>query len=241
MASATISAIRPAPEAARRARSAPPHLRYPDPDGAPRRLRAPRDVPAATAAPRAASTTMQVAVFSDIHANLPAFEAVLRDSDEVGVEERWCLGDVIGYGAQPDGCVELARERCEVCLVGNHDLAVLGELDTSTFSSAAAAAVEWTAENTSKPNLDYLAGLSPPTPPGPPRSTTPPRAIPSGSTCSGRSRPPTASRSRTSGSASSATRTSPCSSRRPPRTASARPAAGRRAPEPASRSTRAGG
>ena len=104
---------------------------------------------------------MQVAVFSDIHANLPAFEAILRDSDEVGVEERWCLGDVIGYGAQPDGCVELARERCEVCLVGNHDLAVLGELDTSTFSSAAAAAVEWTAENTSKPNLDFLAGLQP--------------------------------------------------------------------------------
>jgi predicted phosphodiesterase len=104
---------------------------------------------------------MQVAVFSDIHANLPAFEAILRDSDEVGVEERWCLGDVIGYGADPDLCVELARERCEVCLVGNHDLAVLGELDTSTFSSAAAAAVEWTADNTSKRNLDFLAGLSP--------------------------------------------------------------------------------
>jgi predicted phosphodiesterase len=104
---------------------------------------------------------MQVAVFSDIHANLPALEAILRDSDEVGAEERWCLGDVIGYGASPDGCVELARDRCEVCLVGNHDLAVLGELDTSTFSAAAAAAVEWTVENTSKPNLDYLAGLSP--------------------------------------------------------------------------------
>lgn len=104
---------------------------------------------------------MQVAVFSDIHANLPAFEAILRDSDEVGVEERWCLGDVIGYGAEPDRCVDLARDRCEICLVGNHDLAVLGELDTSTFSAAAASAVEWTAENTAKPNLDFLAGLSP--------------------------------------------------------------------------------
>jgi predicted phosphodiesterase len=104
---------------------------------------------------------MQVAVFSDIHANLPAFEAILRDCDEVGVDERWCLGDVIGYGANPDECVELARERCDVCLVGNHDLAVLGDLDTSTFSPAAASAVEWTAENTSKPNLDYLVGLSP--------------------------------------------------------------------------------
>ena len=103
---------------------------------------------------------MQVAVFSDIHANLPAFEAILRDSDEVGVEERWCLGDVVGYGAGPDLCIELARERCDVCLVGNHDLAVLGELDISTFSAAAAAAVEWTAENTSKRNLDFLTGLS---------------------------------------------------------------------------------
>jgi predicted phosphodiesterase len=104
---------------------------------------------------------MLVAVFSDIHANLPAFEAVLRDSDEAGVDERWCLGDVVGYGADPDPCVELARERCETCLVGNHDLAVLGELDTRTFSAAAAAAVEWTVEHTEKRNRDFLAGLSP--------------------------------------------------------------------------------
>ena len=104
---------------------------------------------------------MQVAVFSDIHANLPAFEAILRDSDDVGVDERWCLGDVIGYGADPDLCIDLARDRCEVCLVGNHDLAVLGELDTSTFSAAAAAAVEWTTEHTTKQNLAFLSDLSP--------------------------------------------------------------------------------
>ena len=104
---------------------------------------------------------MQVAVFSDIHANQAALEAVLRDADEVGVDELWCLGDVIGYGASPDECVELVRERCDACLVGNHDLAVLDELDTSTFSSAAAAAVEWTAENASAESLDFLRGLEP--------------------------------------------------------------------------------
>jgi predicted phosphodiesterase len=104
---------------------------------------------------------MQVAVFSDIHANLPALEAVLRDLDEVGVDEIWCLGDVVGYGASPDACVELVRERCEACLVGNHDLAVLDRLDTSTFSGAAAAAVEWTTANSSKESLDYLGGLHP--------------------------------------------------------------------------------
>lgn len=104
---------------------------------------------------------MRVAVFSDIHANLPALEAVLTDIEEVEVEERWCLGDVIGYGASPDQCVELVAERCDACLVGNHDLAVLGQLDTTTFSSAAAAAVEWTTENSSQASLDFLGGLMP--------------------------------------------------------------------------------
>lgn len=104
---------------------------------------------------------MRIAVFSDIHANLPALEAVLRDADEVGVDELWCLGDVVGYGADPDGCVELVRERADVCLVGNHDLAVLDRLDTSTFSSAAAAAVEWTAKNSSRRSLKFLGGLEP--------------------------------------------------------------------------------
>ena len=53
---------------------------------------------------------------------------------------------MVGYGADPDACAELVRERCDVCLVGNHDLAVLGALDISSFSEAAAEAVEWTRE-----------------------------------------------------------------------------------------------
>jgi len=104
---------------------------------------------------------MRVAVFSDIHANLPALEAVLDDIEGAAVDERWCLGDVVGYGASPDACVDLVRARCEACLVGNHDLAALGRLDTSTFSAAAAAAVEWTATHSSKGSLDFLGGLQP--------------------------------------------------------------------------------
>ena len=77
---------------------------------------------------------MRVAVLSDIHANLPALEAVLEDTDDAQIDELWCLGDVVGYGASPDECAALVRERCEPSLVGNHDLAVLGALDTSTFS-----------------------------------------------------------------------------------------------------------
>jgi len=103
---------------------------------------------------------MRVAIFSDIHANLPALEAVLADVEDAEIGQRWCLGDVVGYGADPDACAELAAGS-DVCLVGNHDLAVLGELDTGTFSAAAAAAVEWTVEHASEATLSFLGGLSP--------------------------------------------------------------------------------
>ncbi len=88
-------------------------------------------------------------------------EAVLAAIDDAGVDELWCLGDVVGYGAQPDACAELIRERCDICLVGNHDLAVLGGLDISSFSETAAAAVEWTLAEASAGTLDFLRGLDP--------------------------------------------------------------------------------
>jgi diadenosine tetraphosphatase ApaH/serine/threonine PP2A family protein phosphatase len=104
---------------------------------------------------------LRVAVLSDVHSNQPALETVLAAVDEAGVEELWCLGDVVGYGAQPDTCAELIRERCDVCLVGNHDLAVLGGLDISSFSETAAAAVEWTRDQASEGTLGFLRGLDP--------------------------------------------------------------------------------
>jgi predicted phosphodiesterase len=104
---------------------------------------------------------VSVAVITDIHANLPALEAVLAAVDEAGVEEIWCLGDTIGYGAEPDQCADLVRARCALSLVGNHDLAVLGALDVAAFSEAAAAAVAWTRENVAERTLDYLRELAP--------------------------------------------------------------------------------
>ncbi len=104
---------------------------------------------------------MRVAVLSDVHSNLPALEAVLGSIEEAAVEELWCLGDMVGYGADPDACTALIRERCDVCLVGNHDLAVLGELDISTFSESAAVAVEWTRANASEETIEFLRGLEP--------------------------------------------------------------------------------
>jgi predicted phosphodiesterase len=104
---------------------------------------------------------MRVAVISDIHSNLPALEAVLAAIDEAAPEELWCLGDVVGYAAQPDECTATVRERCDLCLLGNHDLAVLGELDISSFSSAAAEAAQWTRENASEESLAFLRSLEP--------------------------------------------------------------------------------
>jgi predicted phosphodiesterase len=104
---------------------------------------------------------LRVAVLSDIHSNRQALEAVLAAVEEAEVEEVWCLGDMVGYGADPDACTALARERCRTCLAGNHDLAVLGALDISTFSDAAAAAVQWTRENVGEETLEFLSSLDP--------------------------------------------------------------------------------
>jgi predicted phosphodiesterase len=104
---------------------------------------------------------LRLAILSDIHSNLPALEAVLADIDGGSAEELWCLGDVVGYGAQPDECARLVADRCTLCLAGNHDLAVLGELDIDSFSPAAAEAVRWTAGVAEGTTLEFLRGLEP--------------------------------------------------------------------------------
>ena len=102
---------------------------------------------------------LRLAVISDIHGNLPALEAVLAEIDAARPEEVWNLGDVVGYGAEPNECVELVRERCTVSLAGNHDLAVLDAIDVSTFSPAAAEAAQWTRAKLTDPAREFLAGL----------------------------------------------------------------------------------
>jgi diadenosine tetraphosphatase ApaH/serine/threonine PP2A family protein phosphatase len=104
---------------------------------------------------------IRVALLSDVHGNLPAFEAVLADIEQAGVDARWCLGDLVGYGAQPDECVALAADACDVCLVGNHDLVVIGKLDIGDFSANAATAAEWTREHIAADSVEYLTALAP--------------------------------------------------------------------------------
>ncbi|HEX7069864.1 MAG TPA: metallophosphoesterase family protein [Rhodothermales bacterium] len=68
--------------------------------------------------------SLRLAIISDIHANLEALQAVLTRIDQDGVDAVYCLGDVVGYGADPAACVDLVRERCAAVVLGNHDLAV---------------------------------------------------------------------------------------------------------------------
>ena len=98
---------------------------------------------------------MQILVISDIHANLTAFEAVLSDADGQW-DEIWCLGDVIGYGPDPNECVALLREQKHITLTGNHDWAALGKLDLSTFNTDARSAAEWTSETLNDEARTYL-------------------------------------------------------------------------------------
>jgi predicted phosphodiesterase len=104
---------------------------------------------------------MLVAICSDIHGNSHAFEAMIAAAKEAGSDEIWCLGDLVGYGAEPDRCVELAVKETSICLAGNHDLAVVGTLSLEDFSRGAALAAHWTQDVISKETLDVLKGLEP--------------------------------------------------------------------------------
>lgn len=101
---------------------------------------------------------MRVLVLSDIHANLTALEAVLADAGVV--DAIWCLGDLVGYGPDPNECIQRLQWLPNLsCLVGNHDAAVLGRLDLFTFNTEARQALLWT-QNVLKPkNREYLDSL----------------------------------------------------------------------------------
>lgn len=98
---------------------------------------------------------MRILVISDIHANLPAFEAVLEDAQGQW-DKIWCLGDVIGYGPHPNECVALLREHEHLSLTGNHDWAVLDKLDISEFNPEAQTVVRWTRTALEDEARDYL-------------------------------------------------------------------------------------
>ena len=104
---------------------------------------------------------MRIAVLSDVHANLCAFEAVLAEVDAGGFDGLWCLGDLVGYGPKPNECVALLRERATICLAGNHDLVVLGKIPIDSFAGDAAAAARWTQTVLDESAGAFLGSLEP--------------------------------------------------------------------------------
>jgi predicted phosphodiesterase len=104
---------------------------------------------------------MRVAVVSDIHGNYHALKAVLAELADEGPDEIWCLGDVVGYGPEPNRCCAAIREQASLCLAGNHDLAVIGSLSVEDFNGDAAAAVRWTQKVLSDEARQFLEPLMP--------------------------------------------------------------------------------
>ena len=93
---------------------------------------------------------MRYGIYSDIHGNLEALQAVLESMKALGVERRICLGDLVGYCANPNECVDIIRERSDLVILGNHDSVALGRESSENFNFYARRAIEWTRENLSK-------------------------------------------------------------------------------------------
>ena len=101
---------------------------------------------------------MQILVISDMHANLAAFETVMEDA-QGDWDYVWCLGDVVGYGPDPNECCNLLRSLPHLCLAGNHDWGAAGLLEMDTFNPDAAAACIWTEEQLTREDTEYLRNL----------------------------------------------------------------------------------
>jgi len=101
----------------------------------------------------------RIGIISDIHGNLHALKSVEKKLREKGVDEVWCLGDTVGYGAFPNECLEWVRKNCTVILLGNHELGVLGLYDLNLIADYAAVAIVWTREVLKEDNLEYLKML----------------------------------------------------------------------------------
>jgi predicted phosphodiesterase len=100
---------------------------------------------------------MRYLIISDIHANLAALSAVLADAGSFDFV--WCLGDLVGYGPDPNECIDHLRELPHLSLAGNHDWAALGKLDITNFNSDARIASLWTQSELSPSSVDYLDSL----------------------------------------------------------------------------------
>ncbi|MBT3604040.1 MAG: metallophosphoesterase family protein [Candidatus Latescibacteria bacterium] len=99
---------------------------------------------------------MRVAIFSDVHGNLDALQEVLEKITELQVDRVICLGDVVGYGADPNACVDLVQDVADVGVAGNHDWASVGLLNTQFFNPIPLIAIQWTADVLDERQANFL-------------------------------------------------------------------------------------
>ena len=102
---------------------------------------------------------MRYAIFSDVHANLEALQAVLRDARRLGAQRFLCLGDIVGYGPDPGRCLALVRETASIILTGNHEWMLLNREGLERFNPYARQALLWTRQRLSAAEIDYLQTL----------------------------------------------------------------------------------
>ena len=102
---------------------------------------------------------MRIAIFSDVHGNLEALQAVMRHCDTCQVDRVVYLGDLVGYGPDPSRCIEAIRDVAELVLIGNHDHAVVSPSESRNFNPVAKAAIRWTSDILQEVHVEYLRGL----------------------------------------------------------------------------------
>ncbi len=102
---------------------------------------------------------MRLGIFSDVHANLEAMTAVMEAFRQENIDKYYCLGDVVGYGADPNPCAQIVREVAEVTILGNHDAAVAGRMDYSYYYEAARHALDAHAAALTPQNMQWLKSL----------------------------------------------------------------------------------
>jgi putative phosphoesterase len=102
---------------------------------------------------------MRIAAISDIHGNLDALQRTLERVRQEGAQMIVCLGDIAGYGPFPNECIDLVRQECELTVVGNHDAGAVGNLTPLAFNTEGRAAVEWTRQQLTESNANFIKEL----------------------------------------------------------------------------------
>ncbi len=102
---------------------------------------------------------MKIGILSDIHANLEALDAVMEELDRLGVKDLVCVGDVVGYGANPRECIDVITERTLAAVAGNHDIAALCEGASDFFNQAAKESTRWTSRQLRAADRAFLGSL----------------------------------------------------------------------------------